>query len=428
MFNSFVNVIWKVDIVLCGLAFFLCAAIICHGIAQNYAAYKRSKKLWAIKKTIYGFLNLQNASGQSFTKNLSRKISPRIFLDVMTNRERKDVFFNESEQKFFKTTCLSSGKLAQFQKIAQKSFNKWRRIEALLALGYTDDEKSFNVLKNGLQNKDPEIAYFAAVGLGQKKNLVSAQALIGFMKRKGAPHYKIASILAQFPPETASQTLELIKSENPMLRFWGLRIITGLKNDSLSAEAEKLIEDPNPEVRAAACQYLGTIQYKHAIEKIRLRAKDDFWNVRAQSLLALESILGDKCIPDVLHFIGDNSWLVLDKLKKVLAGHIEASLPHLEKIFSGTDRLAKKIAVETIGLAGCTPQLFEDLTSEPAKKERSLRLIKGLLETGAFETLESVVNKLGHDHWEKILTGLESTDKTLAGELQFMLKTKQKEP
>ncbi len=427
MFGDLITSIWRVNIALAGFACFMGLAIFGYALAQNLTGRKKARHLKKIKKILY---SLSGSSGHGATDSPSltalQHISAGLFLDIVLNRQRHTVFFNSAEQEFLKHCYFTPDNLLRLKKIAARPLFKWRRIEALLALGYAEDVLSFESLKKALKNPNPEISYFAAISLGQNKHPDSARALTGFLRTARAPRYKIASLLAQFPPEIAPEMILLAQDQHPDVRFWGLRILSAMKNPSYFETLESLLEDSSPETRAAACQYFGSTRHQPIAEKIKFRLKDEDWNVRMQALIALEKIRESNCVADALCLIKDNSWRVLDRLKKVLADHIEAALPHLEQLFLGNDPLSKKIAVEIIGRSGYAPKLFDDLLSGADQKKRALLIMKSLLENGAFETLESVLMECDVPRRKQILATLGALDAPLAGKFEFMLNLEPK--
>jgi hypothetical protein len=77
---------------------------------------RRKKALLNIKKDVYELtLSGQVISGKVCMPFVT-ELTPQQFLDVTTNRNREAIFFNESEQKVFKSCFMTSEKILKWKR------------------------------------------------------------------------------------------------------------------------------------------------------------------------------------------------------------------------------------------------------------------------------------------------------------------------
>jgi HEAT repeat protein len=98
-------------------------------------------------------------------------------------------------------------------------------------------------------------------------------------------------------------------------------------------------------VRAGACDCLGKIGGEDVKVALKKRLKDDNWLVKRHAILDLAKAIGGDAVPEVIKLINDASWSVLDAVKDVMAEHIKASLPYIEKFIAGGEYIPKKYSI-----------------------------------------------------------------------------------
>lgn len=131
MQNYYSELVWEIDKLLLILLAFLVSSIIIYILIQEFLLKIRGKNLLDIKNNIYELL-LQN-KGKSACFTGIEKLTPKQFIDVVTNRSRWVTFFNEEEQEYFKRCFINQDNIVKIERISKNSKNKWRRIEAMLA-------------------------------------------------------------------------------------------------------------------------------------------------------------------------------------------------------------------------------------------------------------------------------------------------------
>jgi len=351
MNNYFTDAIIRVDFILLIAALLLSVLIIFYTILKKSFLYKRNTALLNIKKNVYQLVMSGEKTSKAVCMPFADGVTPRQFIDVETNRDT--VFFNKSEQEAFKACFATPKNMAALEKTARSSRNKWRKIEALLSIGYLNPPDSVKILKKASLSKDDDIRYFSIVSLGQIKSGHAASVLIDLIKDNIFSGHKLISILETFPPEILSAYIDnLLSDKKTEVRLWGLRLLSRLRDPQYTAQASKLMKDPSNEVRVAACECLGFSKNKDAADELCSAMKNDTWSVRAAAVKALSELLGKECLPKVMELITDSSLSVLAAVKTVMVAHIGAAEPYIDTILSGDDKMAKRICSEALEETG----------------------------------------------------------------------------
>lgn len=402
MYAYHTDLILTIDKILFSFLIFLVFSIVFYALAKEYFWKKRSRvSLLNIKKDVYEAV----LTGKHNLKSASTATAGQ-FLDVVTNRNRDFVFFNESEQKLFRDCFISAKRIARLGHLSNsKSGNKWKRVEAILSLGYSQDISALEILEKTILDKDEDIVYFSMLALGQIKNVQSARILIELLKRNEFVRFKIASILESFPAAIVSEISQLLKSEAPSVRFWALKILSKLRPAEFIKDVEGLTSDDSEEVRAAACECLGEIGAREAKDTLLRCLKDDSWLVRVNAIKAFAKIFSKECLPEVMQLINDGSLSVIDAVKDVMAEYIETALPYIEKFFAGEDGLAKRVSVEVLETSNYVAKMFKDILSANEKdKQAAIKLLSGMISSHARFGLDSALNNFDEDSRNKLLS------------------------
>jgi HEAT repeat protein len=219
----------------------------------------------------------------------------------------------------------------------------------MLGLAYIGDAESVGIFKKALSASDADMKYFAIAALGQIKNEESAATLINLLRTDGAPKRKIVSLLEKFPDLIVSERLlPLMDERNTGTRFWSLKLMSRMNPGKHVDKISKMAHDVSAEVRAAACECLGNSKNKAAADTLSSALGDENWLVRASSVKALSTLLGDDSIPKIIALLKDSSLSVLSAVKDALVDHIDRAMPYIEKIYSGDDKMAALICVEAV--------------------------------------------------------------------------------
>lgn len=419
MYDSYINLFWKIDrILLVGLTL-LGTGIVFYALLTLYSANRRNRALANIKKNIHNLAVTGQKPSDAACPMVNTETAQQ-FLDVEMNRQA--VLFNEAEQKFIKECLARSNKISHLKKIAKRSKDKWRRIEALLSLGYAEDDSSLEIFKNSLFDKDKDISYFSMIALSMIRDVLSAKILLDFLKRDISNSYKIVSILESFPASIVDEVIKMAGDPNPRVRYWAIKLISKFKPERYIKRIEDLTSDESSDVRAAACECLGKIGERGAKDAILKGLKDNTWFVRMHAVRALSSVLGDECIPEVIGLIEDNSLFVKESVKMAMIDHIETALPYIEKILKGEDEIAKKESIEALESSGYIIKLLKGvLSKENKERSHAINLLKEMIKGSAHFGLETALGDFEQDSRVKVLEAIKDIDKAFAEHIEKRL-------
>jgi len=345
--------------------------------------------------------------------DLIKRASPDEFLGL-TRRGEEKIFPKKFSGEF--TKCINiSGKIAQIEQLAERSNNKWRRIEAILTIGYLNTPNALKILKVTLLERDEDVAYFSMLALGHIKSSESVKALLGAIKSRVFSGYKVASILETFPPDIAPELILATQDPDPVLRFWAIKLLSRSKGKQYADEISKLTGDELPDIRAAACEGLGDIGQESTRKAVKVCLNDPEWFVRIHAARALEKIFGADSVPELVGFLEDDNWFVQESIKKVLMKHIERALPHIEKLLESGSQSVKKVCFEILDRSGYTDRILRDSVSENNEaRAKASRLLKAMLDAGAHFGLEGFLRTYPHELYSKVLNAISAIDKEKA--------------
>lgn len=420
MYNYHADVIWGIDKA-------LLIVIIFFGIFDIlYTAVKEAIENRAIRRLAVIKRNLQDlaSSGAEAVKNVCPviigKITSQEFLEIARDKElaASKEFSQELRECF-----IASGKIIEIEREARASGNKWRRIQAIISLGYTDSPAALEILKDSLTDRDEDISYFSMLALSQIKNNSSARILLDHLGKHIYSGNRIIALLEKFPASVIDEAIKATESEDPIVRFWAVKLISRIKSKDCLQRIKDLTKDNSDDVRAAACECLGKMGAKEGKDAAVSCLSYKIWFVRMHAVRAVAMISGEESIPEIAGFIKDESWLVRDTVKRVMAQNIEASLPHIEKFIREDNMTLKKDCVEMLEDSGYLGTLFKDLLSRDEKlKNKALYLLKEIVTSGAHLGLEDTLAGLGKESRNNILQVVATFNRALAEHIDKKIK------
>ena len=393
MYNYHADIVWSVNAMLIGMIVVTSIVIFASVVVKDYFWQARRRALVNIKKDVYEMVLAGKQSSEAVCRVFTAAITPQQFIDITTNRSIGAAFFNDSEQQLLKNCFVNPEEVARLEKIAITSRNKWRRVEAIICLGYTQTLAAMNILKDSLSSKDNDVSYFSMVSLGQIKTVESARILINFLKKDSSVSYKIVSILENFPKDISDDVIKLTEYHDSVVRIWAVKLLSKFTTDQHISKIEKLTHDSSDEVRAASCDCLGSLGSKEVKQALLRCLKDDSWRVRQHAVLALSKVMGDAALPEVIKLINDASWAVVDAVRDVMTDHIEAALPYIERFLDGENEIAKKYSVLALENSMYLSKLLKDALSSD-NKDFAIRLLKGVMRSRSHAGLDAALNNL----------------------------------
>lgn len=416
MINYYETLVWNINKALLCLSVALSGVLVAYVVIISYFENRRRRNLLAIKKNVHALAAAEQKPTGEICLAVEAKTS-QAFLDVEMGRE--GVLFEETEKQFIKKCFSFPEKMGLVRSLAKGSRNKWRRIEGLLSLGYSEDPGALEIIKEAVNDKDEDIAYFALLALSLIKDIGSAKILLGLLRDHPAQARKIMSILEKFPPFVADEAIKLTDDSDPAIRAWALKLISKLGPERYFSKIVEFASDPSTDVRVAVCDCLKVIGREEARNVLLRCLKDTEWPVRIHAVRALTAISGGEAMREIAALMNDGSLAVREAVKYAMAGHIKESLGFIEKIFVDGDEMAKKEAIEALDISGYTATILKGLVSEDnSERDASTRLVEKMLKASAHFGIETALYNFNRPSQKKILEVIKSIDAPFAWHLE----------
>jgi hypothetical protein len=403
MHNYYAEIVWAIDLVLIPIIALTCFVIFSCVLFMEHNWQKRRHSLLALKKNVYEMVLANNKEpGSAVCIPFISELTPQQYIDIETNRSIEAVFFNESEQKFFRSCFITPENINKLTDIVNKSRDKWKKIEAMLCLGYAQAESAIAILGGEVFSKDRDISYFSMISLGQIKTVESARILLDLLRKEPSGGYKIISLLEDFPKEITDDIVELTDYHDPIVQSWALTLLSKFVSKEHIKKLEKLTHNKSPEVRAAACDCLGNTETAEAGPALIACLRDDNWLVKNHAVYALSKTLKADAISHVIGLINDASWSVVDSVKDVMTRYIQASLPYIERFLANVEEVPKKYAVLALQNSGYLAKLLNDMVAGKAS-DPEVRLLKSVVKSRLHAGLDAQLYKMDPDMRAKAL-------------------------
>ena len=407
------DIVWQINLYLFLLCSILALCVVFYAAAREFLDGRKSLRLDRIRKKIQSLPIA--GTGKTDLENLActEKITTFEFFELLKDGTNS---ISDEAAKTLERYFTDTVDIAKTIETAQKSGNKWRRIEALMCLGCIGGPVAVEILRAAVKNKDRDIAYFALLAIGKIKTREAARILLTLLADRSFNGNRVISLLEGFPSFVIEEAVAVLRHHDPLIRFWAVKLLMHFRPQYLSKEIETLSDDKSPEVRAAVCECLGKMRVRESSRSVRHMLHDRVWYVRRRAITALSRLVGAEGIPEIADFLSDENVMVRDGVKKAMAHNIVASLPFIEKGLRDGTLLMKKDCAEVMESSGYLKVLFSDLLSNDAQtRGQALLLLKGLLNSGAHLGMEGLLVVIGKDSSEKILQLIEGID-SAAGE------------
>jgi hypothetical protein len=250
------------------------------------------------------------------------------------------------------------------QRAPRTEWGRWRRVTALQRLGQAHNPVVAGLIGPVLDESDQRIASAAISTLGDIGDEWAIEILLEALKRGRGPRSRIAAELEALAPEPGPKLVPLLRDKDPGVRFWAATL---LERYPELAE-ERLVEltwDPDPNVRAAAIETLGTRRGDAVANALVARLDDDAWFVRVHAARAAGHVAGDAAAPSIARLLADEKWWVRTAAKDALRGMGVDSVPALLSLLAHEDAFARNGAAEVLQDVGFVDFLVQDDPGSP---------------------------------------------------------------
>lgn len=420
MEEYYVGLIHTIDGILIVLTVFLIITIIIYALINKWVVGRRYQRLSHIVADLQKLAFKDNTIVLNECALLIKNTTSfELFHVLKRQRDNPSGIFLEQ----FKECINNSVKVPEIEKVAMRSINKWRRIEAIIMLGYLNSAHALDILTQSIHSRDRDIAYFSLVSLGYIRNKESAGILLANINNKGFSSYKIASMLENFPADIVEVLINALDDSNENVRLWSIRILSRFKPKECAKRISDFTIDPSADIRAAACACLGEIatgSFKEAVQKC---LNDNIWYVRLQAVIALEKMLGVKCITDIAPLLKDRHWFLRERVKEIMIKYFSESLAFIKRFVLEEDQDVKQSCVEIMDRSGFRNKILSDLVLEDTKaREEANVWLETMIKAGAHFGLEGILSKYSLDMRQRVLNSIAAVDKDKAEHIAKKLK------
>lgn len=407
------EIFWAADRSLAVWAILLGLAVWIYAVTKNLLDQRRNSALLKIKRNIHALAGSKKpyvCAGVNIT-------DAKEFLDITMNRDT--VLFSDEERAYIKGCFADSGNLGRIRRIASRSHRKWRRIEAMLSLGYAQDTGSIPILEGALLSKDDDILYFSILSLASIRSRDAAGVLLGFMNVNNVYTQTILSMLENFGSEVDDDIVGLLSSEDPRTRYMAVRLVAARNMRYACGDVKRLVLDPSADVRSAACDCIGRLGDSTAKDEIVGRLDDDAWFVRMNAVRALSRISAGDAIPKIILLLSDPALLVKESVKAAVANNIEAAIPYIGNILETGDILSKQEMIEALEASGYLKKLLDAIAyKEPGESVKAFGLLKSMLEASVRFGVGSAAERYDRSGRTRILNAVRRINPELSARIE----------
>jgi HEAT repeat protein len=243
-------------------------------------------------------------------------------------------------------------------------WGRWRRVAALQRLERAHHPAVPRLIRPVLDDPDPRIATAAIRTLGDIGDEWAIDLLLDALRRGFGPRSRVAAELERLAPAPGQRLVTLLRDWNPAVRFWGATLMRPYRD----LAEETLIEltwDPDPNVRAAAVETLGTRSGSAVGAALLARLDDGEWFVRVHAARAAGHVLGAEAAPTLTRLLSEQRWWVRTAAKDALRGMGVDAVPSLLAVLGHEDEFARNGAAEVLQDVGFVDFLALDDPRSP---------------------------------------------------------------
>lgn len=417
-FTYLTDLVIKIDIILLVAAVAMAIMIIIYAVVREAKLKQRQQHLQEIQKHLRDMTSGDREVTAVTMPDIVNGYTAQDFINLARDNELE--IPPELAQKI-RNHFTSSSNIAQIEAIAQKTGNKWQRIEAIISLGYINSPNAAETLKESLYSEDDDISYYSLRSLGQIKSNAAARILLDFLGTHSETGNNIALTLQTFPPEVSAELFLALDSQYQQVRFWAVKVINKLKFMITSNQIDQIIklsQDKDSDVRAAACECLGGLFSTGIRAALITRLDDSFWFVRMHAVRALDNILGPLSLPIVAKLIKDPSWKVKEAVKNVMARNITEALPYIEDSLAGVSRSDEptcRACADALIDSGYILTILKNLLSgQKGQGEKARYLLTGLIRSKVYFGLKKALENFQPGEQNRLLQIITAVDKDTA--------------
>jgi HEAT repeat protein len=243
-------------------------------------------------------------------------------------------------------------------------WGRWRRVSALTRLARAHHPAAPRLLQPALADRDQRVATAAIRSLGDLGDGWAVDILVSALRSGNVPRSRVAAELERLVPAPGPRFVPLLRDLNPTVRFWAATLLgpyPELGRENLIA----LTWDPDPNVRAAAVETLGSRSGDEVGAAILTRLDDPAWFVRVHAARAAGHVLGVAAAPSISGLLADEQWWVRSAAKDAFRSMGPDAVPALLSVLAHPDSFARNGAAEVLQDIGFVDSLALEQPDSP---------------------------------------------------------------
>jgi HEAT repeat protein len=260
---------------------------------------------------------------------------------------------------------------------------RWRRVDALLRLGWLAPRGAVPFLAGALHHPDPETARAAARALAGYRARPAYDILLAALAEGRIPRSRLAAVLerSRVREPLLPLTCAALHPE-PAVRFWAAYLLGRTGRPGAFPPLARLAADRDPDVRANALEALGAFPRPDTLPLVRAGLGDDVWFVRSHAAKAAGALREPELAGPLAALLRDPHWWVRQNAMLALESMGPAAVPRLERALADPDRFARNKAAEALGRLGAVAEQVRRLGDDgaPGRAARDFLLAVGRAE------------------------------------------------
>jgi HEAT repeat protein len=277
--------------------------------------------------------------------------------------------------------------------------SRWTRVSAVRALGLLRLPGSLPVLGQALDDADPEVAHAAAEALGR----LDARAADALLQRiavvQRVNNSRLAAVLETMTGDLTDDFRRHLDRDDVQVHYWIATLIGQRQMPELVLNVRPLLDSPDPNVRAAACECLGQLRVPLTDRWLATRLHDDVWYVQSNTARALGALGAAWAVDDLARMLTSREWWVRQAAADALVALGGPALEPVVRVLEAPDRFGRNNAVEVLERMGWVGTVLERVAyGDPCGEEQLRRFGEsggiGYLENALFSAPEAAVPAL----------------------------------
>ncbi len=243
-------------------------------------------------------------------------------------------------------------------------WGRWRRVTALQQLERAHHPAVPQLIRSVLDDPDERVAAAGIRTLGDMGDDWAIDILIDALRRGQGSRSRIAAELEQLAPAPGHRLGVLLRDWSPAVRFWGATLLQSYP-DLATSTLIQLTWDPDPNVRAAVVETLGTRAGKEVETALLASLDDGEWFVRVHAARAAGHVVGVAAAPSIARLLADERWWVRTAAKDALRTLGSDAVSTLLSVLTHDDLFARNGAAEVLQDIGFVDFLALDNPRSP---------------------------------------------------------------